>query len=239
LSFLCSFAISAQGGEEEARMAVGYPIVAEQVEGGLGEREVAIFGALATVDMDHHAGGVDIGDFEMESFVKSQAAGVYSREIGIVLEGFDAGQNASDFFHAKDGRQSSFILGSEDSENVPVALEDVLVEEAYPAIADPHSIGRPLIRVFPVEEIVLKLLLSNEIGGLAVELDEHAQGPCIGLLRALPFAVDLKGLDHSFIPLCLHDASPFSLGMNFPFPMSRGCEISYLTERYMARQMGF
>jgi len=25
--------------------------------------------------MDHHAGGVDIGDFEMESFVKPQAAG--------------------------------------------------------------------------------------------------------------------------------------------------------------------
>jgi hypothetical protein len=239
LSFLCAFAISAQGGEEELRMAVGYPIVAEQVEGGLGERHVAIFGALSPVDMDHHAGGVDIGDFEMESFVKPQTAGVYGGKIGIVLEGFDAGQNASDFFHAEDGRKSSFILGTEDSEDVPVALEDVLVEEAYPAIADPHGIGRPVISVFPVEEIVLKLLLANEIGRLAVELDEHAQGPCIGLLRAFPFAVELKGLDHSVIPLCLHDASPFSLGMNFPFPMSRGCAVSSLTERYMARQMGF
>jgi hypothetical protein len=183
----------------------------------LGEREVAIFGALSAVNMNHHAGGVDIGDFEMESFVKPQAAGVYGGEIGIVLEGFDAGQNASDFFHAKNGWKSSFILGSEDSEDVPVALEDVLIEEAYPAIADPHSIGRPLIRVFPVEEIVLKLLLANEIGGLAVELDEHAQGPCIGLLRAFSFAVELKGLDHSVIPLCLHDTSPFSLRMDFPF----------------------
>ena len=239
LSFLCSLPVAAQGWEEELRMVVGEPIAAEQVEGGLGERDVAIFGALAPVDMNHHSGGVDIGDFEVETFMKPQAAGVYGGEIGIVLEGFDAGQNASDFFHAKDGRKSSFILGSEDSENVPVALEDVLIEEAYPAIADPHSIGRPLISVFPVEEIVLKFLLANEIGRLAVELDEHAQGPCIGLLRALPFAVELKGLDHSVIPLCLHDASPFSLGMNFPPPMSRGCEISYLTERYMARQMGF
>jgi hypothetical protein len=217
LSLLCSFAVSAQGREEELRMAVGEPIAAEQVEGGLGERDVAIFGALAPVDMDHHAGGVDIGDFEMESFVKSEAAGVYGGEIGIVLEGFDAGQNASDFFHAKDGRKSAFGLGSEDSEDVPVALEDMLVEEAYPAIADAHSIGRPFIRVFPVEEIVLKFLLANEIGGLAVELDEHAQGPGIGLLRAFPFAVELKGLDHSVIPLCLHDTSPFCLRMDFPF----------------------
>jgi hypothetical protein len=96
-----------------------------------------------------------------------------------------------------------------------------------------------VIRVFPLEEIVLELLLANEIGRLAVELDEHAQGPCIGLWRAFPFAVELKGLDHSFIPLCLHDTSPFSLRMNFPFPMSRGCEVSYLTDRYMACQMGF
>jgi hypothetical protein len=217
LSFLCSFAVAAQGWEEELRMAVGYPIVAEQVEGGLGERDVTILGAFATVDMDHHAGGVDIGDFEMESFVKSEAAGVYGGKIGIVLEGLDSGQNASDFFHAENGRKASFGLGSEDSEDMPVALEDMLVEEAYPAIADPHGIGRPVISVFAVEEIILELFFGNEIGGLAVEFDEHAQGPCIGLLRAFPFAVELKGLDHSVIPLCLHDTSPFSLRMDFPF----------------------
>ena len=71
LSLLCSFTVSAQGREEEARMAVGEPIAAEQIEGGWGERDVAIFGTFSTVDMNHHAAGVDIGDFEMESFVKS------------------------------------------------------------------------------------------------------------------------------------------------------------------------
>ncbi len=203
LSLLCSFSISAHGGEEESRMAVGEPIAAEKVESGLGERGVAILGPLAPVDMDHHASGVDIGGFKMESFVKSQAAGVYGGEIGIVLKGFDAGQNVSDFFNAKDGWKSSFILGSEDAESVPVALEDVLEEEAYPAIADPHGIGRPLISVFPPQEIVLKLLLVNEIRRFAVKLDEHAQGPCIGLLCTFPFAVQLESLDHSVIPLCL------------------------------------
>jgi hypothetical protein len=100
---------------------------------------------------------------------------------------------------------------------MPVALEDMLVEEAYPAVADPHSIGRPVVSVFPVEEIVLKIFFRNEVGRLAVELDEHAQGPCIGLWRAFPFAVELKGLNHSVIPLCLHDTSPFFLRMDFPF----------------------
>jgi hypothetical protein len=70
-SVLCSITVSAKGGEEEARVAVGHPIAAEQIEGGWGQRDVAILGTLSTVDMDHHTGGIDIGDFEMETFVKS------------------------------------------------------------------------------------------------------------------------------------------------------------------------
>ncbi len=81
-------------------MTVGDPIAAQQVESGLRESEVTILGALAAVDMDHHAGAIDIGDFEMESFVKSQAAGVYGGEIGIILGGFDVAKKASDFFDA-------------------------------------------------------------------------------------------------------------------------------------------
>ena len=69
------------------------------------------------------------------------------------MKGLDSGQNASDFFHTQDGRKSAFILGSEDPEDVPVASEDMLVEEAYPAIANTHGIRRPVISVFPLEEI--------------------------------------------------------------------------------------
>jgi hypothetical protein len=215
-SVLCSITVSTKGGEEEARMTVGHPIAAEQMEGGLRERHVAIFGALATVDMDHHAGGIDIGDFEVETFMESQAAGIDGGKIGVILEGFDLGQNASGFFNAKNGRESSFILGSEDSEDVPVSLEDVFVEEAYAAIADAHGIGGPVINVLSVEEIVLEFLLRDQVGGFAVELAEHANGAGVGLLSPFSFAVELKGLDRSVIPFCLHDTSPFSIMRDSP-----------------------
>jgi hypothetical protein len=217
LSVLCSITVSAKGGEEEARMTVGHPIAAEQMEGGLRKRDVAIFGALPTVDMDHHAGGIDIGDFEVETFMESQAAGIDGGKIGVILEGFDLGKNGSDFFNAKNGRESSLILGSEDSEDVPVSLEDVFVEEAYAAIADPHGIGRPVIDVFAVEEVVLEFLLGDQVGGFAIELGEHANGAGVGLLSPFPFAIELKSLDRSVIPLCLHDTSPFSIRIDFPF----------------------
>jgi hypothetical protein len=75
-------------------------MVTERLEGRWGQRDVAILRALAAVDMDHHAGAIDIGDFEMESFVQSQAAGVDGGEVGIVVESFDVGKKASDFFDA-------------------------------------------------------------------------------------------------------------------------------------------
>jgi hypothetical protein len=221
-SVLCSITVSAKGGEEEARMAVGEPIAAEQIEGGWGQREVAILGTLSTVDMDHHAGGIDIGDFEVETFMESEAAGVDGGEVGVILESFDLGKNASDFFTAENGRKASFGLGSEDSEDVPVALEDVFVEEANAAIADTHGIGGPMINVLPVEEIVLEFLLGDQIGGFAAELAEHANGAGVGLLSPFTFAIELKGLDRSVIPLCLHDISPFSVTRDFPFHCGGG-----------------
>jgi hypothetical protein len=160
-SVLGSITASTQSREEETGVTVGSPIVAEQVEGRRGKRDVAVLGALSPVDMDHHAGRVDIGDFEVEAFVESEAAGIDGGEIGVILGGFDLGQEAADFFPAKDGREASFGLGSEDSEDMPVTLQDVFVEEANAAIADPHSIGRPVIDVFPAEEIVLEFLLGD------------------------------------------------------------------------------
>ena len=216
-SVLCSMTVSAQGREEEAGVAVGEPIAAQQLKGRFGQWDVAILGALAAVDMDHHARAIDIGDFEMESLVKSQAAGVDGGKIGIILEGFDLGENASDFFRAENSGKASFGLGTEDSEDVPVSLEDVFEEEANSAIADAHGVGGPVIDVFPVEEVVLEFLLSDQIGGFAVELGEHANGAGVGLLSAFSFAIELKSLDRSVIPLCLHDISPFSIVRDYPF----------------------
>jgi hypothetical protein len=71
LSLWGGFAASAERWEEKARMAVSAPVLAQQIESGVGQREIAVLGAFAAVDMDHHARAIDIGDFEMECFVKA------------------------------------------------------------------------------------------------------------------------------------------------------------------------
>jgi len=169
-SVFCTCSPSAEGREEKSGMMVGHPIASKEVEGGKGERDIAVLGALSTVDMDHHAFGVDIGDFEVEAFVESEAAGIDGGEIGIILEGFDLGEKTSDFFPAENGGEASFGLSPEDAEDMPVALKDMLEEEADAAIADAHGIGGPLIDVLSVEEIVLKFLFGDQIGGFVIEL---------------------------------------------------------------------
>jgi hypothetical protein len=209
-SFSSSFMVSAKSGKEQERMVMSAPIAAQQVQGRDRERDVAILGTLATVDVDHHAGGVDVGDFEVKTFMKPQAQGVDSGEIGIVVERFHGRQDASDFFHAENGRKAALGLGTKDPENMPATPEDVHVEEAYPAVADTHRTGRPLVCVLAMEEVVGKFFLSDEIWRLAVELGEHAHGTSVGLLRALPFAGQLEGLHHSVVPLGVHDSTPFA-----------------------------
>jgi hypothetical protein len=218
-SVFCSITASAKSREEETRVAVSEPISAEEVEGGGRERDIAVLGSLSAVDVDHHPGGVDIRDFEVEAFVESEAAGVDGGEIGVILEGMDLCKNGSDFFGAEDGGEASFGLGTEDTEDVPVTLEDVFEEEANAAIADAHGIGGPVIDVLAVEEIILEFLFGDQIGGFGVELGEHTDGAGVGLLSSFPLAVELKSLDCFFIPLCLHDTSPFSIRMNFPFQL--------------------
>ncbi len=152
----------------------------------------------------------------METFVEPQAAGVDSGEIGVILEGIDLGQNGSDFLTAENGRKASFGLGTEDSEDVPVSLEDVFEEEANPTVADAHRIGGPVINVLSAEEIVLEFLFGDQVGGFAIELGEHSNGAGVSLLGPFPFAIELKSLDRFVIPLCLHDTSPFSKMRDYP-----------------------
>jgi hypothetical protein len=62
------FLIAADGGEEPVRVAMRAPVVPEHLEGAGRERDVAVAGAFATVDVDHLARAVDVADLEEETF---------------------------------------------------------------------------------------------------------------------------------------------------------------------------
>ena len=91
---------SAESWEQKTGVAVSAPVLAQQMKRGQWQRDIAVLGALAAVDMDHHALTVDIRDFEVTAFVKTQAAGIHGGQIDMVVGGFDVGQDATEFFNA-------------------------------------------------------------------------------------------------------------------------------------------
>src|SRR3954470_19649577 len=58
----------AAGGKEPDGMTMGAPVRTEQGKQRRRERDIAILGALAALDMDHHARTVDLGNAELDAF---------------------------------------------------------------------------------------------------------------------------------------------------------------------------
>jgi len=58
-------AASSQGGKDENWVSVGEPIAPKQAKGLMRKWHVAILGALAPMDMNHHSLAIDIGDVQV------------------------------------------------------------------------------------------------------------------------------------------------------------------------------
>lgn len=55
-----AFSISSESWEKESGVAVSDPLISQEWQSGLREGDIAILGTLASVDVDHHAFGVDV-----------------------------------------------------------------------------------------------------------------------------------------------------------------------------------
>jgi hypothetical protein len=91
---------------------------------------------------------------------------------------------------------------------MPIAFEDVLIEEADAAVADAHGRWGEAIDIFPVQEIALKLLFREQGGRFAVELSQQAYLTDVGFLRSFAFATELESCNH-LLTQWAHETSPF------------------------------
>src|SRR5437899_8565486 len=69
-------AAMAFGRKEQARVPMGFPLLAQKMEGALGQRHVTVLVALAGADMQEPAFGVDVGNLETQALTQSEPAGV-------------------------------------------------------------------------------------------------------------------------------------------------------------------
>jgi len=125
-----------------------------------------------------------------------EAQAVDGGEVDLVVQGGSGRKEPPDLLHTEDGGEPVGGLHAKAREGVPVALEDVLVEEADTAGADAHGRWGEAIDVFPVQEIALQLLFGDTVGGCVVALGQQADFPDIGCLSPFALATELESRNH-------------------------------------------
>ena len=156
--------IAAGGGEEPGGMTMGGPVAAEGLEGAGRQRDEAVLGALAAMDVDHHAGAVDVADLEVEALGEPEAERVDGPEVGAVVGRADGGDEASDLVGGEDVREAFLPGDAEALEGGPVSRCGVRIEELDPAVSDAEGSGGEVAVVLEVEEVVADLLLGEPVG---------------------------------------------------------------------------
>ena len=129
-------------------------------------------------------------------------------EVSLIVQGGGRLEKTSDFFNTEDGGETVGGLSPNQRQRVPIALEDVLVEEADAAVADAQRSWGEAIDVFPVQEVVLKLLFGEQVWRFAIELSQQADLTDIGFLRSFSLATELKRGNH-LLTQWGHEMSPF------------------------------
>ena len=146
-------------------MAMRGPVFAEGLERARRQWDEAVLGPLAAMDVDHHAGGVDVADLEVEALAEPEAQRVDGPEVGAVVGRADGGDEAADLVDGEDVGEALLPGDAEAFEGGPVAWDGVRIEELDAAVGDAEGGGGEVAVVLEVEEIVAELRLRR--GGRA------------------------------------------------------------------------
>jgi hypothetical protein len=158
--------------------------------------------------MDLEARAVNIRDLQGEGFLEPEAQARDGGEVDLVVQRGGGREETPNFFNTEHGGETVGSLRAHEREGVPVALEDVLIEEADATVADTHGRWGEAINVFAVQEVVLPLLFGEQVGRFAIELSQQAYFTDIGFLSPFAFATELEGRNH-VLTQWAHEISPF------------------------------
>ena len=104
-------ATMAFGGKEQRGMPMRFPVFPQALEGDFGQRHVAVLIALATANVEEHAFGINIADFQAQAFAQPQAAGINEQQANVLIRRGHRGEHAADFGGGEHHRQFELGIG--------------------------------------------------------------------------------------------------------------------------------
>jgi hypothetical protein len=175
------------GGKEQRGMVVGFPLLAQQLQSALGQRNVTVLVAFARADVQEHPRGINVADLQLEPFTQTQATGVDGGETNALIQQGDASQHAACLRGRKDDGQFELSIGADECDlGGPGLAESFLPEEFDGAERLGGSLAGDLLDRLEMDEVLAQLLGGDQSGGLAEELAELADAGEVGLFGAGP-----------------------------------------------------
>jgi len=172
-------------GEEQRGMAMGFPLLAQEVEGALGQWDIPVPVALAGADVEEQAFGVDVADLEAQGFAQAQAAGVDGGQADPVVQFGHGGEEAADLAGGEDDRELELGIGAGQIHlGGPGAAEGFLPEDFEGADGLGAGLAGDFLVLFEVDAVLAKVFRRDQVGGLVVELAELADAGVVGLFGA-------------------------------------------------------
>jgi hypothetical protein len=114
----------------------------------------------------------------------------------LVVQRGGGGEEPSDLLHTEEGGETVCSVRTHERAGMPVALEDVLKEEAEATGADAPGRGGEAIDGFAGQEVMLQFLCRDAVGGCVVELSQQTDFPDRGVLGTLSLATELESHNH-------------------------------------------
>ena len=169
------------------------------------QRDEAVLGPLAAMDVDHHPRAVDVADLEVQPLAEPEPQRVDGPEVGAVVGRADGGDEASDLIDGEDVGEPLLPGDAEPLEGRPIAGDGVRIEELDTAVGDAEGSGGELAVVLEVEEVVAELLLAEPVGRGMEVVGELPDGAEVRLLGALGEPGELEVVEHALTERRGHD----------------------------------
>jgi hypothetical protein len=181
----CALAGVAFGGEEQCGMAMSFPLLAQEQQCPLGQRDVTVATAFAGADVEEAAIGVDVAHFQAQGFAQAQAAGIDGDQGDAMIQGGHGREDAAHFGGREHDGQFEVGIGADQLQFMrPEPLEGFFPEELEGADDLGGSLAGDLFFGLEVETILAKLLGADQVGGFGEMLADVVDGGVVGFFGA-------------------------------------------------------
>ena len=187
------------GGKEEGRMTVGFPELAQEQQGALGQGDVAVAVPFAGADRQEQAGGINVPDLEAQALAQTQAAGVDGDQAEALVQQGNLGQNAAHLRGGEHHGELELGIGAGQFHFVgPGPAQRLFPEDLNGTNGLGAGLAGDLLVGLEVNAVLADVLRAQEVRGLVVELADLAQTGEIGLLGARADGQELEVVGEGF-----------------------------------------